>query len=439
MKIGLLAMSGIRVQDKKLLELGLTLPGFVERSKVIASLPSLGLLSLAACTPEGHSLHYYEAESDGAEPAELYACDLVAISTFTAQIFEAYAIADRLRAGGVKVALGGLHVSVLPDEALSHADYVVVGEGENVWPAVVAAAARGAAPAVFRADDFAPVDLAQLPAPRFDLLGDRPYNRYTVQTTRGCPWRCEFCASTVMLQRPYRRRPVDHVRRDIATIQRLHPQAFIEFADDNTFVDKEWGKDLCRALLPLKVKWFTETDLSVADDPELLALMARAGCRQVLIGLESPSAGPLVGLEKRADRKARWAGHYHEAIRIIQAHGITVNACFILGLDGQTKEMFGEVRRFAEEANPFDVQITLLTPFPGTPLYARLAAAGRLFEPGAWARCTLFDVNYQPTGMTAQELREGIYGLSEQLYGEEATRRRRKGFFAQLNHQEIIT
>jgi len=435
MKIGFLAMSGVRAHDKKLLELGLTLPGFVERSRIIASLPSLGLLYLAACTPDGHELHYFEAESDGAEPKEIFACDLVAISTFTAQIFEAYGIADRLRAAGVKVALGGLHVSVLPDEALQHADYVVVGEGENVWPAVVAAASCGAPPAVFRATDFAPVDLARLPVPRYDLLGDRPYNRYTAQTTRGCPWRCAFCASTVMLKAPYRRRPVDQVVRDIAAVQRLHPQAFIEFADDNTFVDKGWGRELCRALIPLKVKWFTETDLSVADDEELLALMAQAGCRQVLIGLESPSAGPLAGLEQRANRKARWAAGYAEAIRTVQSHGITVNACFILGLDGQTPAVFREILDFAEAAQPFDVQITLLTAFPGTPLHARLEREKRILQPGAWHLCTLFDVNYQPTGMTPQELREGIYWLGEQLYSDTATHRRRKGFFAQLKSE----
>ena len=257
-------MSGIRAHDKKLLELGLTLPGFVERSRAIASLPSLGLLYLAACTPGGHDLHYFEAESSGGEPPELATCDLVAISTFSAQIFEAYEIADRLRQNGVKVALGGLHVSVLPAEALRHADYVVVGEGENTWPAVVRAAMNGDAGGIFRASDFPPVDVAALPVPRYDLLGGRPYNRYTVQATRGCPWRCDFCASGVMLQMPYRRRPVDHVVRDIQAILKLHPSAFIEFADDNTFVDKPWGKALCRALIPLKIKWFTETDITLA-------------------------------------------------------------------------------------------------------------------------------------------------------------------------------
>ena len=428
-------MSGVRAHDKKLLELGLTLPGFVDRSRIIASLPSLGLLYLAARTPAGHDVHYFEAESADSVPLEVLGCDLIAISTFTAQIFEAYAIADRLRQAGVKVAMGGLHVSVLPEEARLHADYVAVGEGENTWPAIVEAAARGAPPAIFKATDFEPVDIARLPVPRFDLLHGRSYNRYTIQTTRGCPWRCEFCASTVMLQAPYRRRPVDQVVRDIRAIELLQPQPFIEFADDNTFVDKAWGRELCQELIPLNVKWFTETDLSVADDSELLDLMRRSGCRQVLIGLESPSAGPLAGLEQRADRKARWASHYADAVRTIQSHGITVNSCFILGLDGQDGSIFREVLEFAEAVSSFDVQITILTAFPGTPLYDRLQREGRILQPEAWQLCTLFDVNFRPTGMTPQELREGIYWLGEQLYGEEATRRRRKGFFSQSNRQ----
>ena len=433
MKIGFLAMSGIRAHDKELLKLGLTLPGFVERSRAIASLPSLGLLYLAACTPEGHELHYFEAESSGGEPPELATCDLVAISTFSAQIFEAYEIADRLRQKGVKVALGGLHVSALPAEALLHADYVAVGEGENIWPTVVRAAVNGDAGGIIRASDFAPVDVADLPVPRYDLLGDRPYNRYTVQATRGCPWRCDFCASSVMLQMPYRRRLVEHVVRDIRAILELHPSAFIEFADDNTFVDKAWGKELCRALIPLKIKWFTETDITVADDPELLELMRESGCRQVLVGLESPTAGALAGVEQRADIKSKWVARYVSAVREIQSRGVTVNACFILGLDGHTPRIFDDVLRFAEEVNPFDVQITLLTPFPGTALYERLAAEGRILYPGAWNLCTLFDVNFRPSGMTPQELRAGIYRLSERLYSAEATLRRRKEFFGQFN------
>jgi hypothetical protein len=187
--------------------LGLTLPGFVERSKQIAALPSLGLLYLAASTPPGHELEYHEASEDHGEPARLYDCDLVAISTFSAQVFEAYAIADRLRETGVRVAMGGLHVSARPEEALAHADYVVVGEGENAWPAVVAAAEAEAPPRIFRAETFAPVDVAR-PVPLTTTA------RANVRPSHGADdarvsLAHDFCASTVMLGRPYRKRPVE--------------------------------------------------------------------------------------------------------------------------------------------------------------------------------------------------------------------------------------
>jgi radical SAM superfamily enzyme YgiQ (UPF0313 family) len=432
MKIGFLAMSGVRAHDAKLLALGLTMPGVVERSRVIAALPSLGLLYLAAVTPPGHALRYFEAERDGAEPAEVYDCDLVAISTFTAQVREAYAVADRLRQAGVQVAMGGLHVSVRPEEARRHVDHVCVGEGEHVWPAVMAAAARGERGRTWDAADFPPVDVRALPVPRYDLLAGRPYNRFTVQTSRGCPWRCDFCASNVMLRQAYRKRPVADVVRDLRAITRLHEAPFIEFADDNTFVDRAWGKELCRALIPLGLKWFTETDISVADDPELLRLMRAARCRQVLIGLESPGQGALEGVELRANFKARRGAGYKDALRHIQDHGITVNGCFILGLDRHTPDIFEEVLEFARDVPLYDVQITVLTPFPGTPLYDRLLREGRILEPERWELCTLFDVNYVPKHMTPDELRAGLYWLTERLYDEKFVGMRRRAFFRRL-------
>jgi radical SAM superfamily enzyme YgiQ (UPF0313 family) len=435
MKIGFLAMSGLRAHDRRLLELGMTLPGVRERGQVLGSLPSLGLLYLAASTPPGHELHYFEAERDGAEPAEVYTCDLVAISTFSAQVFEAYAVADRLRKAGVRVAMGGLHVSVQPEEALQHADYVLIGEGENTWPAAVEAIARGNAPRLWKAAEFPPVDVRSLPVPRYDLLADRPYSRFPVQTTRGCPWRCDFCASNIMLNQPYRKRRVADVVRDVQAVQRLRKRPFIEFADDNTFVDHAWGKELCRALIPLGVKWFTETDISVADDPELLRLMRQARCRQVLIGLESPDRSALDGIELRANFKSRRASTYVEALRRIQAHGITVNGCFILGLDGQTPDVFEQVLDFAERVPLYDVQITVFTPFPGTPLYARLLREGRILHPGRWDLCTLFDVNYVPKKMTVEQLQDGVYWLAERLYSERGLMIRRRPFFDELWHQ----
>lgn len=431
-------MSGIRAHDDELLQMGLTLPGFVERSRTIASLPSLGLLYLAACTPKQHEVKYFEAESDGNEPAEVYTCDLVAISTFSAQVLEAYAIADRLRAAGVKVAMGGLHVSVRPQEASRHADFVIIGEAENVWPSVVNAAEENSSARIFNTKNYPPVNVKNLPVPSYGLLGDRPYNRFTMQTSRGCPWRCDFCASNVMLTQKYRKRPVEHVIRDIRAIQQVRDHPFIEFADDKTFVDKEWGKELCRQLAPLHVKWFTETDISVADDPELLDLMADAGCRQVLIGLESPDQSPLEGMELRSNFKARQAHRYSDAIGEIQSHSITMNGCFILGLDRHGPEIFEQVLDFSMTHELYDVQITILTPFPGTPLYDRLLREGRILESNRWDLCTLFDVNYQPKRMTPEELRQGMRWLTQRLYSAECTQQRRGGFFNRIRRRSLV-
>jgi len=235
-----------------------------------------------------------------------------------------------------------------------------------------------------------------------------------------------------MLNEPYRKRPVRDVVRDIQAVRRLRKRPFIEFADDNTFVDHAWGKALCRELIPLGINWFTETDISLADDPELLRLMRRARCRQVLIGLESPDQSALEGIELRANFKSRRCHTYMEALRKIQAEGITVNGCFILGLDRQTPAIFEQVLHFALEVPLYDVQITVLTPFPGTPLYERLLREGRIIAPGRWDLCTLFDVNFVPQNMTPQELRDGIYWLAERLFNEKCLMRRRKPFFDRL-------
>jgi radical SAM superfamily enzyme YgiQ (UPF0313 family) len=294
---------------------------------------------------------------------------------------------------------------------------------------------------LWNAADYPAVEARWLPTPRYDLLEKRPYNRFPVQTTRGCPWRCDFCASNVMLRQTYRKRPVADVVRDIRAIQRLRKRPFIEFADDNTFVDKDWGKELCRQLIPLRVKWFTETDISVADDPELLQLLRQARCRQVLIGLESPEQSALDGIELKSNFKLKRAGSALEGIRRIQAHGITVNGCFILGLDRHTPDIFEQVLDFAQKAALYDAQITVLTPFPGTPLHDRLLREGRILQPGRWDLCTLFDVNYQPLNMTVEELRQGIYWLTERLYAEDALRQRRLPFFENLwkQHDEELT
>lgn len=433
MKIGFLAMSGLRAHDPQLIKLGLTLPGVIERGRVVASMPCLALLILAAVTPDEHEVRYFEAQDASKIPDELFQCDLVAISALTAQAFESYAVARRLRDRGVVVAMGGLHATVCPDEAAEHVDYVVVGEGERVWPIFVQQFPNRPVQCIWRASDFSPVDFQNAPLPRYDLLKNGNWNRFPVQTTRGCPWRCDFCASSIMLQQPYRKRPVSQVIRDIRAIKQFRKRPFIELADDNTFVDHRWGRELCEALIPERIKWFTETDISVADDDELLGLLRRARCRQLLIGLESSDPEDLTGIELKTDFKRRRAADYKDAVRRIQSHGVTVNGCFVLGLDHQGPDIFEKILDFTLAVPLYEVQITVMTPFPGTPLYERLLNEDRIIEPGRWDRCTLFDVNYRPSNMSVQQLRDGVYWLAEKLYDPDMVYRRREPFFRNLN------
>jgi radical SAM superfamily enzyme YgiQ (UPF0313 family) len=269
--------------------------------------------------------------------------------------------------------------------------------------------------------------------PSFEMLDIGKYNRLTVQASRGCPMRCEFCASSVLLTERYAQKPIERVLAEINQICRLWRRPFLELADDNAFVNKPYWKRLLPQLADKHIHWFAETDLSVAEDEELLDLMRRAGCAQVLIGLESPTRTGLAGLELKGDWKhARWP-RYRQAIQTIQSHGIRVNGCFVLGLDGHTVEIFDAVLDFARDSELYDVQITLQTPFPGTPLYERLRGEGRLLYDGQWERCTLFDVNYRPQPMTPEELRTGFHRLAVELYSEERTKWRRENF----NHKYL--
>ncbi|HEX4308424.1 MAG TPA: radical SAM protein [Acidobacteriaceae bacterium] len=427
MKLGLIAMSGVRAHNPELTALGLTLPGFVERNKVIASLPSLGLLTLAGLTPASVDTHYLEVPDIAALDGVPQEFDIVAISSFSAQIHEAYTLADRYRALGTRVVLGGLHVTAVPNEARAHADGIVIGEGESVWPALVSDLLAGQLRAIYDARPHS-FDFANSPMPSFDLLNIPAYNRLTVQTQRGCPFRCEFCAASIRISPTYKIKPVNRVLSEVREIKSLWSHPFIEFADDNTFVNKAHSKQLMRALAPEGIRWFTETDLSVADDVELLDMMRDAGCAEVLIGFESTSFSGLDGIEQRSNWKAKRVDRYLDAVRTIQDHGIRVNGCFILGLDGTGPDSFDAIWQFVQKSGLFDVQITVQTAFPATPLYTRLKSEGRILRDEAWELCTLFDVNFQPARMTVPELESGLRTLAAQIYSDDSTLSRRERF-----------
>ena len=310
---------------------------------------------------------------------------------------------------------------------MRHADAVVIGEGECAWPAVIRDLRRGDLAAVYdaRGQSF---DLRDAPMPAFHLLEVDRYNRITVQTQRGCPWRCDFCAASMRISPTYKVKPVEKVIAEIQRIKDFWATPFIEFADDNSFVRRPHSKRLLLSLAQENVRWFTESDIGIADDEELLDLMAASGCAQVLIGLESPSLSGLDGLEQRTNWKAKQLDRYARAVRRIQDRGITVNGCFVLGLDGTGPGSFDDVFDFVQESGLFEVQITVLTAFPGTPLYQRMKRDGRILREEAWELCTLFDVNFQPEQMSVRELELGFRDLAARLYNTLATRERRERY-----------
>ncbi len=266
MRVGLIAMAGVRVRNQELAALGVTLPQFVNRGKVIATLPSLGLLTVAALTPRDVEVVYREVDELPPE-GELEPFDLVGISSFTAMIEDAYLLAGRYRAAGVPVVLGGLHVSLMPEEAAAHADAIVVNGAEGAWPGLIEDFRVGRLKPRYdglRSGVFEPGHYAK---PRFELLRDRPYNRITVQTSRGCPHDCEFCAASLRITSSYQQKPVELVVDEIETALEVKQNIFFELADDNTFVNRKWSKAFLKAVRPLGISWFTETDISVSASP----------------------------------------------------------------------------------------------------------------------------------------------------------------------------
>ncbi|MBS1704537.1 MAG: B12-binding domain-containing radical SAM protein [Armatimonadetes bacterium] len=422
--ITFLAMSGVRVVNPELRELGLTLPGFIERGKVIASLPSLGLLTLAGLTPPDWDIEYVEYDETSPEVVEQIlnkSHDLVAISSLSARIEEAYALANRLRQRGKTVILGGLHTSVLPDEAETHVDAVVVGQGEPVWQQVLSDYVAGDLKQRYvgiRSNTFEPWSI-----PRYDLLDTGRYNRITTQTMRGCPHDCAFCGASRMIS-DFKRKSLDYIKQELEAITAIWPHPFIELADDNTFVDHQWSMALAQLLTTYRLKWFTETDIRVADHPELLDALRESGCKQLLIGFESVDVSSLSEADSRGWKQKR-RDRYLEAIHAIQSRGITVNGCFIMGFDHDTPTIFEETSKFVKESGLAEVQVTIATPFPGTEFYRRLKGEGRLRADRFWDKCTLFDLNFQPKNMSITALESGFRDLIRAIYSTEETNRRK--------------
>jgi len=287
---------------------------------------------LAAFTPAGHRVTIVdEAFAPDRDDEDV---DLVGITVMTDLVRRAYSLGDRYRRRGVKVVMGGIHASVLPGESLKHADSVVVGEAEEVWPRLIGDAASGRMQKLYRADKA--TDLRAMPQPRRDLYPRRSYKSYTpfafgIETSRGCPYDCEFCSIGGVMGRQNRLRPVPEVLAEIESIDSAH----LFFVDDTLGLNRAAAKELFTEMIPLGRLWAGEGRVSLAEDLELLRLMKRSGCMGLLIGFESVQKRTQVGMKKMRALRI----DFSEAIRRFHGEGIGVLGTFIFGFDGESKDV----------------------------------------------------------------------------------------------------
>jgi len=369
-----------------------------------AGMVRLSLPTVAALTPDDWTVEIIDSRITPINydiPA-----DLVGITAFTAEAPSAYQIAGGFRARGVPVVMGGFHVSARPEEALEHADSVVIGEAEPVWSQVIADVENNGLQRVYRSGLCAMKDLA---IPRRDLLDRAMYvtGFNTLQATRGCPFNCEYCAVTAFFGKKFRTRPVDDVIDEIHTFKGR--QFF--FVDDNIAGQKKYAKELFTALAPLKRTWGGQTDLTIAKDEELLRLYAKSGGKYAFIGFESLSEKNLAKMNKSWNSPRS----YRQAIKKFHRAGISILGSFIFGLDDDDPDVFERTVDFIRESRLDAAQFHILTPFPGTRLYDRMEADGRITNRD-WDRYHTGEVVFQPAGMTAEQLQQGYWRAFRKTY-----------------------
>jgi radical SAM superfamily enzyme YgiQ (UPF0313 family) len=362
----------------------------------------LSLLTVAAETPVGVHIRIVDEQVEEVPWDESF--DLVGITCMTALAPRAYEIAARFRQQGVPVVLGGMHPTLCAEEAIRHADAIVVGEAEGTWPQVVADAAAGRLGGIYRSPT--PPDLGALkPPPRHLLDAGRYATVQAVQASRGCPHGCDFCAVSAFHQRTQRRRPVADV---VSEIRALPGRLFI-FVDDSLVADRAYALELFAALRPLRRRWVSQCTLRIARDPALLEAAAAAGCIGVFVGLETFSEDNLESVGKDCHR----VEEYREGIRRLHAQGIGVEAGIVLGLPGDTPTTFRRTLARLEQLEVDVIQVSVFTPLPGTPRHA--AMQERILDRN-WAHYDFHHVVFEPWRLSAESLQAGHDWLTREFY-----------------------
>ena len=373
--------------------------------------PSLAYL--AALTPPGWDIQIID---ENIEPVTYPDVDLAGITSMSWNAPRAYQISERLKEKGIKTVMGGIHASMLPNEAMQYFDSVVVGEAESVWHNLLDDFNNGCLQQFYSGER---TSLKNLPVPMNNLYSNRYKIRASVQTARGCPMDCEFCSVTTFHGRSYRQRPVNDV---LDELEALDSKVFF-FSDDNLI---NYGKSaeerairLFRGMVDrgLRKRWVSQVGIDFARSSEVLDWAQRSGCVGVHIGFESVNEETLQGMHKVRNLNVG-VNHYVDVVKSIHDHGMGVHGAFVLGSDGDRKDIFDRTIEFVLTSKIDSASFTLLTPLPGTRLYNRLRDEGRLLRtnyPEDWQFYDFERAVFRPNHMTTEELEDGVYRVYKEL------------------------
>jgi radical SAM superfamily enzyme YgiQ (UPF0313 family) len=382
----------------------------------ILRIPQLTLGVISALTPPGIEVDLVEEEIDQIDFDKHY--DLVGISCMTASAPRAYQLSAAFRKNGAKVVLGGIHPTVMPEEAIAHCDCVVIGEAEGCWSELIRDFKQNRLKKFYRSFNS---DLAEFPIPRLNH-NHTPFNVTPIFCSRGCPYNCEFCSVTDLYGKKIRHRSVKDIVKEIATRE---SKRFL-FLDDNIMGDVRFATELFTALSDLKIRWVGQSSISLSKNRALLKLAQRSGCAGLFIGLESVSPGSL----KRLRKTPGSATDYSQAINMIRGEGILFHASLVFGFDDDDNSVFEKTLEFLEKNKVPTATLNILTPYPGTALFDRFKREERLLSQN-WQDYNHRTVVFRPKNLTPEELAEGFIWLGKNFYTKTSIFSR---FFFNLHH-----
>jgi radical SAM superfamily enzyme YgiQ (UPF0313 family) len=393
-------------------------------------LPPIGLMKVAALTPPGWQVSIADEKLEKLDLEQ--EVDLVGITAMTPTARRAYQIADHFRRRGIRVVMGGMHASNMREEALQHCDSVVIGEAEDLWPRVLADAARNSLEPAYTHDGGYPA-LANQPRLDWEPMRSKNYlSLHFAETTRGCPHDCEFCSVTSAFGGQFRTRPLDEAEAEVRALRSfeglLTLKRCVFFVDDNIVSNRAYAKEFFARIADLNLNWFGQASVNIVRDPEILQLAQKSGCKALFIGFETLCEECLASVGKKFNRPK----DYLEVVKKIHDHGIGIDGSFVFGFDEDTEAAFDRTLDFVMRAKLEIAYFSILTPYPGTRLHSRLRAENRLLTED-WDYYDANHVVFRPKLLSPEKLLEGYHHVMREFYSVSSIFRRLWGTTAWKN------